>query len=114
MSQAKWEWLGMAGHLCVSNGCLFHLHTHVNGYCISTVGSFYPDQANRPGYMNTVSTDATHETMAFKLLEGECPGSADDCPDCDHCGDIKGDRYENDRLAEVMHMKMCKKWDSAC
>jgi hypothetical protein len=47
MSRQDWIWMPHAGHLCVSNKCRFHLNTYVNGFIVSTVGEYWPDQIVR-------------------------------------------------------------------
>ncbi len=47
MSKKDWIWMPHAGHLCVGNWCRFHLNTYVNGYIVSTVGEYFPDQKVR-------------------------------------------------------------------
>ena len=42
-----WIWMPHAGHLCVSRWCRFHLNTYVNGYIVSTVGEYWPEEPVR-------------------------------------------------------------------
>ena len=35
---ASAEWFGTVGHLVADMPSQFHLHTHINGFCISTTG----------------------------------------------------------------------------
>ena len=107
INRSQWKWIGMVGHLCVGDRCLHHLHTHIGKYCISTVGSYYPRGTEFP--MSAVTRDATHETMVFELIDGECPFGIGTI-ESDSCGEIGEDEYENDRLADKMHMRMCKKY----
>lgn len=69
---AKVEWFGQAGHFVDAKACRFHLHTHVNGVCVSTVGEYYPTGSTKRGgkpWPLTTNPDALYETMAFKILE---------------------------------------------
>jgi len=51
MSKADWIWMPHAGHLCVGHMCRFRLNTFVNGYIVSTVGEYFPDQDVRRIYV---------------------------------------------------------------
>lgn len=67
---SKLEWFGQAGHFCASDSCRFHLHTHVNGYCVSTVGDYWPGKTRE-----TIGVDRLYETMVFVLdAKGETNG----------------------------------------
>lgn len=46
-----WVWMPHAGHLCVGHMCRFRLNTYVNGYIVSTVGEYFPDQDVRRMYI---------------------------------------------------------------
>lgn len=65
----KREWFGQAGHFCAARWCRFHLHTHVNGYCVSTVGDYHPPDRNGcpQTAADTIGVDRFYETMVFKL-----------------------------------------------
>jgi hypothetical protein len=65
----KLEWFGQAGHFVCADRCRFHLHTHVNGYCVSTVGEFYPNGGREVKDMDTVGLGRLYETMVFPLDE---------------------------------------------
>lgn len=45
--EKEWIWMPHAGHLIIANECRFHLNTFVNGYIVSTVGEWWPDQEVR-------------------------------------------------------------------
>lgn len=55
------EWFGDPGHFIGARDCRYHLHTHVNGYCISTVGEYRPSG----GLMEQVGHERLYETMVF-------------------------------------------------
>ena len=59
------EYLGQAGHFIASNRCLFHLHTHVNGYCVSTVGEYFVRSEDTAP--TTIGPERLYETMVFVL-----------------------------------------------
>lgn len=40
----EWLWFGEPGHLAVARKCLYHMHTHIGHYCVSTVGDYRPNQ----------------------------------------------------------------------
>lgn len=73
------EWFGQAGHFCAAKSCRFHLHTHVNGYCVSTVGDYHPpkDRTGCPTEKaEEIGLDRLYETMVFKLdVKGETNGN---------------------------------------
>ena len=63
-----WEWFGEAGHACCAHDCLFHMHTHVNGYCVSTVGDYRVRVKNRPAEEpEDVGFNRLYETMVFQI-----------------------------------------------
>ncbi len=99
MSQS-WKWFGYAGHFCCARDCLFHLHTHVGKYCVSTVGEYHPGH-DREGPKQTIGLDRYFETMVFELTPG---------------GEIKShnelemEGYNEPEDAMKGHMKMCRKW----
>ncbi len=84
----------------MSSRCRFHLHTHVNGFCISTVGAlFMKPEDKKP---EEIGLDRLYETMVFRLNDA---------------GDNKADYVELDFLgyddpteAADGHMKMCRKY----
>ncbi len=67
----EWEWFGQAGHFICAAQCMYHLHTHVGRYCVSTVGEHYPDgivHHEPQGEMQFMGASECHyETMVFKL-----------------------------------------------
>lgn len=101
----KIEWFGQAGHFVSAKDCQFHLHTHVGGYCISTVGEYIPRGERHPepiGGSAKVDRGRLYETMVFKLTED---GS-----------DILGESplemipYWERNAANAGHMAAVKKW----
>jgi hypothetical protein len=66
--------LGTPGHFCGGASCVFHLHTHVNNKCISTVGEYYPRGWDRDE-PEKIGLDRFYETMVFTLdKDGEHNG----------------------------------------
>lgn len=47
MSKQDWVWMPHPGHYIRANDCKFILNTFLNGYIVSTVGEYFPDQAVR-------------------------------------------------------------------
>jgi len=76
-----------------------HLHTHVNGYCISTVGEYRqtPTDTN----FTTIGYDRLYETMVFELDDEGAPVSM---------SELDMEPYNTLSAAEEGHMKMCRKW----
>lgn len=127
-----WIWMPHAGHLIVSRDCIFHLNTYVNGFIISTVGEWWPDETIREihasvqnvplegkgddrardflqkfGYME-IGADRKYETMVFKAKKSE----DDCCPYRQISGenlDMEG--YNDPGEAYLGHLKMCEKYD---
>jgi hypothetical protein len=97
MSNAKW--LSEAGHFCGSKNCRFHLHTHVNGYCVSTVGEYYPPSMG--GRMDTVGRDRFYETMVFELDDDEAWKSSEH---------VDFAPFNNRDAANSGHMAMVQKY----
>lgn len=98
---SEWEWFGRAGHFICADRCQFHMHTHVNGYCISTIGEMYS------GYIPTgepepVGYKRLYETMVFRLNKrGDDLASGSEI-------DMKA--YNEEAAAAAGHMAMCKKY----
>jgi hypothetical protein len=63
------RYFGMAGHFIGSNECCFHLHTHVRGFCVSTVGEYRPLVGGERRMME-IGYQRFFETMVFKLVDG--------------------------------------------
>jgi hypothetical protein len=51
--KSDWIWMPHAGHLVIGDMCKFRLNTYVNGYIVSTVGEYWPDEAVRRIYLDT-------------------------------------------------------------
>lgn len=98
----RWEWWGRAGHFIGARSCLFHLHTHVGPYCVSTVGAYHPyrDRGEGVGEIETIGCDRTHETMVFRHL----PDGTNDYSELDFEG------YNDDEDAAAGHIRMCHRW----
>jgi hypothetical protein len=104
MSADSWRWFGRAGHFICSPDCLFHMHTHVGGYCISTVGEMrrYNGQTGERDPMKEVGLDRFYETMVFRLGSDDAPSD---------WGEIDSDAYNEHDDALAGHMAMCRKYD---
>lgn len=101
-----WQWFGQAGHFCWAADCQFHLHTHVggeNGFCVSTVGEYYPMGKKRKK-PTEVAIGRLYETMVFKLKDGGI----------DHYAELQVGKYNDRDAANAGHMAMCDKWDTKC
>jgi len=94
----KWEWFGHAGHFIHADRCVFHLHTHIGRWCISTVGEYFP---NPDDEMQMVDSDHFYETMVF---DTQAP---------DRWMEIDADAYNGPEDARLGHMRMCRKWACA-
>ncbi len=121
MSSKDWIWMPHAGHLCVGDRCKFHLNTYVNGYIVSTVGEYFPDQDVRRIYLQTRSRfprlklinkrieKIDEKELINKVLELQ--GDAFDYAYLEHFG------YEEigcGRLYETMVFKGKKSEDKCC
>jgi hypothetical protein len=94
------EWFGQAGHFIGANNCRFHLHTHVNGYCVSTVGEYYPRGRGEP--QEEVGHQRLYETMVFPLIEdGTEPASY---------GALEMRPYNDRDSANAGHLEAVKRW----
>ena len=77
-----------------------HLHTHVNGYCISTVGELIIDPNGTE--FETIGCERLYETMVFKeTADGDI-----------ECNELDFEGYNDLRAAEEGHMDMCRKWEA--
>lgn len=63
-SKEGWQWFGMPGHFIGAKRCCFHLHTHVNGWCVSSVGCYCPGIAKDP---MQIGYNRLYETFINKL-----------------------------------------------
>jgi hypothetical protein len=99
------QYFGQAGHFIAADRCRFHLHTHVNGYCVSTVGEYYPlwlskdESADEPA---TIGLGRLYETMVFRLSgNGE---------DLESYGDLEMTPYNTRDAANDGHERAVCKW----
>jgi hypothetical protein len=98
----KRVWFGSAGHFVASNGCRFHLHTHIGDVCISTVGDYRPRDAAEYEKPHSIGSGRTFETMAFRLDA-----------DGDHDGvDIAFNGYNDRDAANLGHEAMLVRVES--
>ena len=110
MSMEDWKWKGLPGHLCVADSCIFRLCTIVGDKMISTVGAYYPLSHN--GEMEEIGVGRHYETYVFNVDQyGKKTSGIEIDSDGLKCTDFKNpDKF--DSLAEIMHMKMCIKYDN--
>lgn len=92
---ADWQWFDHPGHLCVADRCTFHLHTHVRGYCVSTVGDFRPDGPG--GRAETIGAGRLYETMVFRLQDD---GEID-------LQELRMEPYNRAADARAGHLRVC-------
>lgn len=105
--EKDWIWRGLPGHFILSKNCLFHLHTRVGQYRISTVGALY---LNGELEMLEVGAGRHYETMVF--VEGD-DGEPETYSEIDCDGLMKRpfmNPEECDMIAAKMHLEMCRKY----
>ena len=130
MSKDKWVWMPHAGHFILGHKCRFRLNTYVNGYIISTVGEYVPDNdiidikapefnglrgdSKENAYIEKyiceeIGFGRKFETMVFKGEKSKhkcCPYEVSDYGNIDFRG------YNTPASAYKGHLKMCKKYDT--
>jgi len=95
------KYFGRAGHLIVSDRCRFHIHTHVNGVCVSTVGEYYPGAYDKKP--SEIGLNRLYETFVFRLdRSGEGVKSY---------SEIDSDTYNDVESADLGHEAMCAKYE---
>lgn len=74
LSAGSRMYYGQAGHFVGAKRCRFHLHTHVRGFCVSSVGEWFPKaQAHNADDWSVVGVEMSsvsgsfYETMVFQL-----------------------------------------------
>lgn len=105
MDQVKWRWFGQPGHFICADRCVFHLHTHVGKYCISTVGEYFPlglpaREGTKPE--PTGASKHLYETMVFELDEKK--------ESIVNYSELDARRWMTRDEANNGHLDMCKKW----
>lgn len=66
IKRKNWIWKGEAGHLKTWRDCLFHLHTNIGDFTISTIGEYYPDRPlNEKWEMQEIGINRHYETFVF-------------------------------------------------
>ena len=101
------KYLGRAGHFIASDSCLHHLHTHVNGYCVSTVGDYYPGhhrQGDDLGERETVGCGRFFETYVFRLTA--------DGDDVESWSEIDSVASQTADEADAAHEAMCSRYEA--
>ena len=125
----KWVWMGHAGHFILGHKCRFKLNTYVNGYIISTVGEYVPNNEiidiMKPEFRclrgdpkeyayikkykcEEIGCGRTYETMVFKGGKSKnkcCPYEVKDWQKIDFAG------YNTAEDAYKGHLQLCKKYD---
>ena len=98
---------GHAGHFICANRCLFHLHTEVAGFKVSSVGNFRPKLGSTTsdyvGPIETIGSEYYYETMVFCVDDDGkeiAPGRQIDCA-----------TYQNETEAELGHELMVQKYE---
>lgn len=107
------RYFGRPGHFIAAESCAFHIHTHVNGWCVSTVGEYRPPQVwegdnwrarKRTDPIEEVGYDGrTYETMVFPL-------GADDAPSDWSGVDMRG--YTDREEAERGHEETVRRYEA--
>ena len=69
---------GDPGHFCGASRCRWHLHTHFNGWCVSSVGEYKPaelagDEWEPLGASFDDRGGRLYETMVFALVGDDHP-----------------------------------------
>ena len=68
--------IGCAGHLIVSDFCLFRRHTQVGNYRVSTVGNYFPPNSKERHTIGA-GENSFFETMVFRTSDAPAKGSED-------------------------------------
>jgi hypothetical protein len=96
----KREYFGYPGHFICADRCKFHVHTHVNGFCVSTVGMYYVRA------LDMKPTEVGHgrlfETMVFPLGPDGEPSSY---------SEMECAAYNDAAAADAGHEKMVRKYE---
>lgn len=132
MAKKDWVWMPHAAHLIVGQDCRFHLATYVNGFIVSTVGEYLPDESSRETHAEVrgiklegqgdyrradflkkcgwveIGCDRTYETMVFKAKK-----SASGCCawELSHGLELECAGYKDSKAATEGHLRLCSKYD---
>lgn len=99
-----WQWFGHPGHFCAAEWCLFHLHTHVGKWCVSTVGDYWPPPLDgEKKQQREIGHGRTFETMVFEL---NAEGEPHDWRELDF------NAYDDRDAANAGHIEKCKLWET--
>lgn len=98
---------GHAGHYICAERCLFHLHTEVPGFKVSSVGNYRPDLNKRnetAGRLAQIGAGYYYETMVFclgadgkELFPGRC---------------VEALTYLDETAAERGHELLCARYEA--
>ena len=109
LARSQWKWFGYAGHLCVSDQCLFTMATQVGNYLISTVGDYRryhrgdmaPLGSGREDFFETAVFPAGHVC--------NMSGCGCEMPDIGG-GELDMERCSTAGEAQKIHIKYCEKY----
>lgn len=93
---------GEPGHFVGARSCWWRRHTHVNGYCISSVGEYFPGETmvRLDGAGSGDHPPAYYETMVYRVL----PDDRTEDVEIDSC------RWQEREEANLGHNAMVSKW----
>jgi hypothetical protein len=94
------KYFGYPGHFICADRCKFHIHTHVNGFCVSTVGAYYMREKDKE--QTEVGYGRLYETMVFPLGPDGNPSS---------CSELECAAYNDHGSADAGHEKMVRKYE---
>lgn len=65
----EWKWYGLAGHFIGAASCRFHMATEIGDYLVSSVGDYYPRDAEEA---QDIGYGRKFETFVFKTNGTRC------------------------------------------
>lgn len=105
---------GEPGHFCGGDRCVWHLHTHVNGWCVSSVGEYKPKSHDNSSWE---PLGAAHDDRGGRIYETMVfPSVGDGHPDRWTSYTMKPawsrEEADENHAAIVEYMKTCdvKRW----
>lgn len=104
------KYFGCAGHFICAHDCQFHIHTHVGGYCVSTVGEYMPPHVEREDEWEDIGYGRKYETMVFRLAGSTCGYGIGKHID-DH-NELEVVGYNDHDAANEGHEAMCQKYEA--
>lgn len=104
-----WQWFGQPGHFCAAHRCMFHLHTHVGRWCVSTVGEYRPSANHDEDFTEQPHDMGAFPGMKYETMVFELDGDGPDASPINHSElDVRRCRTQGE--ANKMHRQMCLKW----